>query len=67
MIILPELFTTGFTMEAEGVAETMDGEGVQWMLDTANKKNCVVLGSLVDHRIGLLFQQVDCRFSGRRY
>ena len=39
MIILPELFTTGFTMEAEGVAETMQGEGVKWMLDKANKKN----------------------------
>lgn len=47
MIILPELFTTGFTMEAEGVAETMDGAGVLWMLDIAKKKECVVIGSLL--------------------
>ena len=38
MIVLPELFTTGFTMEAAGVAETMDGVGVLWMLEIAKKR-----------------------------
>ena len=47
MIILPELFTTGFTMEAEGVAESMDGAGVKWMLDMATKRECALIGSLL--------------------
>lgn len=47
MIILPELFTTGFTMEPKGVAEKMSGEGVKWMLETAGKRNCVLIGSLL--------------------
>lgn len=62
MIILPELFTTGFTMEAEGVAETMQGEGVKWMLDTANKKNCVVLGSLLIIESGYYFNRLIVAF-----
>lgn len=47
MIILPELFSTGFTMEVEGVAESMDGKGVLWMKDIAKNKNCLVIGSLL--------------------
>ena len=62
LIILPELFTTGFTMEAEGVAETMKGEGVKWMLDTANKKNCVVLGSLLIIESGYYFNRLIVAF-----
>ncbi|MGB5323323.1 amidohydrolase [Lutimonas sp.] len=62
MIILPELFTTGFTMEAEGIAETMDGVGIQWMLDTANKKECVVLGSLLIIESGNYFNRLIVAF-----
>lgn len=47
LIVLPEMFTTGFTMNAEGVAEKMDGPTVAWMAALAAKKNAVVCGSLV--------------------
>ena len=47
LILLPEMFTTGFTMNAEGVAEKMDGPTVAWMAALAAKKNAVVCGSLV--------------------
>ncbi len=47
LILLPEMFTTGFTMAAELVAETMNGPSVQWMRDLAKSKNAVVCGSLV--------------------
>ncbi|HMT29477.1 MAG TPA: amidohydrolase [Bacteroidia bacterium] len=47
LILLPEMFTTGFTMNAKGVAETMDGPSVTWMLEMAENKNAVVCGSLV--------------------
>jgi len=47
LIILPEMFTTGFTMEAATVAETMEGPSVAWMRETAATYNAVVTGSLV--------------------
>lgn len=47
LIILPEMFTSGFTMNAETVAETMQGKTVSWMLDIAEEKNAAVVGSLV--------------------
>ncbi|ALJ05860.1 amidohydrolase [Pseudalgibacter alginicilyticus] len=47
LIILPEMFTTGFTMNAKNVAETMQGETVSWMQDLAIKKKSAILGSVV--------------------
>lgn len=47
LIILPEMFTTGFSMTPEKIAETMDGETVKWMLDLAKNKNCAITGSLI--------------------
>ena len=47
LILLPEMFATGFTMQPEGVAETMQGESVQWMQEIAQAKNCAITGSLV--------------------
>lgn len=47
VIVLPEMFTTGFTMNAKPLAETMDGETVAWMKEQAKIKNAVVVGSLI--------------------
>lgn len=47
LIILPEMFTTGFTMNAGKVAETMDGETVLWMKHLASEKNTAIMGSIV--------------------
>lgn len=47
LIILPEMFTTGFTMNAEAMAESMEGEAVQWMAEKAKLFNAVITGSLV--------------------
>ena len=47
LIILPEMFNTGFTMNAEALAEDMNGKTMQWMLKTAEKYDCVVTGSLI--------------------
>jgi omega-amidase len=47
LIILPEMFNTGFTMNAEALAETMDGKTVTWMHEIAKKFDCVVTGSLI--------------------
>ena len=47
LIILPEMFTTGFTMNAQHLAETMTGNTIIWMQDVANKKQAAIVGSLI--------------------
>ena len=40
VIVLSEMFTTGFTMNATKVAESMHGDTVTWMQDMAKKNEC---------------------------
>lgn len=47
VIVLPEMFTTGFTMNAKTLAETMDGKTVAWMKQHAKNKGAVIIGSLI--------------------
>lgn len=47
LIILPETFTSGFSMNPELLAETMEGESVQWMRHWAVKSGAAICGSLI--------------------
>ena len=47
LIVLPEMFASGFTQEPAAVAETMDGPTVQWMLAKAQALDAALCGSLV--------------------
>ena len=47
LIVLPEMFTTGFTMNPEKVAEKMNGFSVSWMQKIAKEKQTAICGSLV--------------------
>jgi predicted amidohydrolase len=47
LILLPEMFTTGFSMDAAGLAETMEGPTVDWMARIASKLQAVVCGSFI--------------------
>lgn len=47
LIVLPEMFTTGFTMHPEAVAETMSGSAVTWLKQKAVEKQCAITGSVV--------------------
>ena len=47
IIILPEMFTSGFSMSAKHLAETMDGKAIEWMKEMAGHCNAVVTGSLI--------------------
>lgn len=46
VIVLPEMFSTGFSMNTE-LAETQDGKAMQWMQQTAAIHNTAVCGSLM--------------------
>jgi omega-amidase len=46
LIVLPEAFTSGFSMNQEQVAETMEGETMQWLKKISEKRNAIITGSL---------------------
>lgn len=47
VMVLPEMFTTGFTMRSADLAETMDEESVLWMKKMANQYQMAITGSLI--------------------
>lgn len=57
LIILPEMFSTGFSMNT-ALAQSMDGEAVNWMRKIAQEKRCVVTGSLMVETDGKFFNRL---------
>lgn len=47
LIVLPEMFSTGFTMNALVMAEAMNGDTVLWMKSMAKQKRCALTGSVI--------------------
>lgn len=58
LIVLPEMFSTGFTMNTKSMAETMEGSSVAWMHNVAETKNAVVCGSLIIKERGKYFNRL---------
>ncbi|TDQ76656.1 amidohydrolase [Sphingobacterium yanglingense] len=57
LILLPEMFNTGFTMNVEKCAERMDGMTMRWMYDTAVSFDCVVAGTLIVEEEGRYYNR----------
>jgi predicted amidohydrolase len=57
LIVLPEMFTTGFSMNPKDISETMNGETVQWMKDNASKINSAICGSIIIEEKGKYFNR----------
>ena len=47
IVVLPEMFTTGFTMNPAPLAEAMDGPAVRWMKERAAAGGYALCGSLI--------------------
>ena len=47
IVVLPEMFSTGFSMKPELLAETMEGKTVQWMRRIAKEKKIILTGSFI--------------------
>lgn len=47
LIVLPEMFSTGFTMNPKDAAETMSGDTIAWLQSIAKSKSVAIVGSLV--------------------
>jgi predicted amidohydrolase len=58
VILLPEMFSTGFNMKPEQLAEPMSGFTVGWMRDMAAAKRAVVAGSLIIEENGKYFNRL---------
>lgn len=58
LVVLPEMFTTGFTMQPERIAESEGPKTIQWMGAMALKCNAAICGSIV-------FREADGRYYNR--
>lgn len=46
LFVLPEMFSTGFCTQPEGIAESADSETLHWMKRKAAERNCAIAGSV---------------------
>jgi predicted amidohydrolase len=74
VIVLPEMFTTGFTMNPSDVAETMQGETIHWLQSLAKAKNSAITGSLIIkennnyyNRLVFVFPSGEIQFYDKRH
>nr|WP_315198082.1 amidohydrolase [uncultured Flavobacterium sp.] len=74
LIVLPEMFTSGFTMKPNEVAETMQGETIVWLKHLAKAKNTAITGSLVItengnfyNRLVFVFPSGEIQFYDKRH
>ena len=74
LIVLPEMFSTGFTMNASEMAENMNGETISWMQSIAKQRNCAITGSLIItendkfyNRMVFVFPSGEIQFYDKRH
>jgi len=58
VVLLPEMFSTGFSMRPELLAETMEGETVQWMKRVAANKKIILCGSVIIEENGKYYNRL---------
>ncbi|MCX6350741.1 MAG: amidohydrolase [Bacteroidetes bacterium] len=58
LIVLPEMFTTGFSMNPAPNAETMQGKSVAWMAQTAAETGACIAGSLIIEEAGNYYNRL---------
>lgn len=63
LILLPEMWSTGFTMQPDKVAEPATGTALQWMTTQARERNTAIAGSISVAEGGLYFNRWYCAFA----
>ena len=58
IVVLPEMFTTGFSMKPETLAETMEDETVQWMKRMAAERKIILTGSVIIEEGGNFYNRL---------
>ncbi|WP_430614350.1 nitrilase family protein [Flavobacterium sp. JP2137] len=67
LVVLPEMFSTGFTMNPERAFEVMDGATVLWMQDRCMQQNIALTGSIVIRENGLYYNRLFFVFPNGTY
>lgn len=58
LVVLPEMFTTGFSMNAETLAEPMDGPTMDWMKRISSDINAAITGSFICEEEGRFYNRL---------
>ena len=58
LIVLPEMFSTGFTMNAAALAQDMKGSAVKWIIEKSAEKNVDMVGSIIADDGGKFFNRL---------
>jgi omega-amidase len=58
IVVLPEMFSTGFSMKPGQLGETMEGETVQWMKRIAASKKIILTGSVIIEEEGNYYNRL---------
>lgn len=66
VVVLPEMFNTGFSMNTRALAEKMDGKTISWMKQKASEKSVAICGSLIVEEDGKYFNRFVWTFSDGR-
>lgn len=67
VIVLPEMFTTGFTMNSSVFAEKIGGETTQWMLQKAKDLNACIVGSFITTNNGNYYNTLLWAYPNGQY
>jgi len=58
VVVLPEMFSTGFSMQPEKLAETMDGPTITWMKKLSAEKRIIITGSVIIEEEGNYYNRL---------
>lgn len=58
VIVLPEMFSTGFSMQPQLFAETMEGETIQWLKRVSRENGVIITGSIIIEEAGNYFNRL---------
>jgi omega-amidase len=74
VVVLPETFSTGFSMNTQKLSEKMDGIAITWMKKMAAQMNCAICGSLYIsenencfNRFVWIFPDGQCQWYNKRH
>ncbi len=74
IVVLPEMFSTGFSMKPEQFAETMEGSTVEWMKRLSASNRVIITGSLIIKEAGNYYNRLiwmmpngECGYYDKRH
>ncbi|OFX19384.1 MAG: hypothetical protein A2041_04405 [Bacteroidetes bacterium GWA2_31_9b] len=62
LVILPEMFTTGFSMKPEHLSESMNEKSVKWLKIQSQKSGKIIIGSIIVKELGKNYNRLLVAF-----